>query len=375
MMVLKNGGKLMDRLNVNLKVFLESLIAGMSLVAAIITIISYFTIYKFYEIGVSGLVIIIEGLVIMSMLFTFINEAFHKENCDESECISLDEKNMSEQRFAQTLKDKLDSYIEKKDYPNAMRFGHSISNVLWLNGQYELRVQMGEMVEETAARTDSYFFDASALIDDIGWTLVPLRKYDDASQNILKGIKVAEKINDYKLISKGYRHLSGISLQNKNTELAKEYIEKSMEMAEKIKDEHEKLMMKAGITYNLAEYYFVSESFDEAKEKSEESKIMFEKHNDTDRSVKYYSQMGKIELTLNNISEAKNLFLKGLDASMRVNRNDEIVKNNMGLSICYSRMGDNKRAKEHLNQIKVNGKGVDPVYSDDLKYEMMKINL
>ena len=70
----------------------------------------------------------------------------------------------------QLLCEELKSLSQKKKFREVIRLGNAISRVLWLNLEYESRVQIGHIVYEATIMENDEEARIRLLIDDIGWT-------------------------------------------------------------------------------------------------------------------------------------------------------------------------------------------------------------
>ena len=85
-----------------------------------------------------------------------------------------------------------------------------------------------------------------------------------------------------------------------------------------------------------------------------------------DRHMRFYAQIGKIELfkPKGNIREARNYFRAGIDESESANRIDELVKNAYGYAICSIKLGERQKAKSVTGEI-LKKYGNIPLYTED----------
>ncbi|MEO0127646.1 MAG: tetratricopeptide repeat protein [candidate division WOR-3 bacterium] len=256
----------------------------------------------------------------------------------------------AQKKLTNILKDELSKYMEKELYNDVIRFGSSISRVLWLNGEYEARVEIGKMVEEAATRLGQKLIKAETLIDDIGWTLVPQKKFEEAKNNIEHGMQIATAIKNFYLVAKAKRHLSGIEIEKGRSENALKLLEESIVEANKIEDSTKRDEITAGIYYGLAEAYYLSGDYIKAEEMCLKSRNIYENINDKERYAKHFAQLGKIKIEQNNLKSARDIFIAGLEYSKKIKRLDEITRNYVGLAITYAKMNEKRKATNNLNQ-------------------------
>jgi len=251
--------------------------------------------------------------------------------------------------MAEALLNQLRSYAESRDYASAIRFGAALSRPLWLSGEYRARIEVGQIVENAAATLGNERAQAVALIDDVGWTYVALRQFDEAEKNVEHGKQIALRISDYYLVAKAIRHLSGIAIEKKRFVEAVELLKEAAAEAEKIEDKQDKQEMTAGMEYGLSIAYWMKGELKEARKHCIRAKEMYEEMGDDDRIAKTFAQLGKIGETSGDLEFAKDIYRKGLRFAEEVNRKDEIIRNHLGLARIFSREGKNKQVESHLS--------------------------
>ena len=141
---------------------------------------------------------------------------------------------------------------QRKRWEDVIRFGNILSRPLWVTGEYNLRVEIGKLVADAAAHSGRIKEQAFALIDDLGWTNHVLGNSGEAKRNIQHGIRLAQENDEYFLVQKGYRHLSGIAIDEGNLEEARVYLEKAKEFAMRINDVYKRKEAIAGLHVNEA---------------------------------------------------------------------------------------------------------------------------
>lgn len=158
----------------------------------------------------------------------------------------------SPKRSVEQLIDVLEQNAKSGDNLNVIRYGLGLSRTLWIEGEYDLRLRIGALIEDAASKLNDVETQASVLIDDLGWTLVTLKKYSEAEQKIKHGKRLAESKGYYYLSCKAMRHIAGINIQKKDYDEAVKTLNQVLESAKKIADEKQRDEMVAGATYGLA---------------------------------------------------------------------------------------------------------------------------
>lgn len=238
----------------------------------------------------------------------------------------------------------LKKLIDKREYGDVIRIGGALSRALWIAGEYQNRIIIGNLVYEAACSTQNDFARATTLIDDIGWTFTLLNDNLRAKYNITKGITYASKINENYWIAKGYRHLFNIELlegRGKDCIIkAQEYLSKSEEYATIIENSDSKNEMISGINYDKIELLIFEEDYLEAEASGLSILEEYKLRNDNERASKLLSLLGKLAYIQTDYSKALDFFLEGYATAEKNSRLDEMIKNSMGLAVCKYMDGD-----------------------------------
>jgi len=256
-----------------------------------------------------------------------------------------------------------------------IRWGSSLSTALWLSQKYEIRKRIGEFVEISAINLDNHKALIKVLIDDIGWTSVELIQYEFAEEKLLQGIELAREHNELLLLAKGYRHLFGLHYRQNQLEKAEEYLNLSLNVTNSLAE---------GVSRDeiVAEYHFAKSSLEKKKGNLEEAlkeidkgKEQYEALEDKEWVIKILARKGEILVSLNKIEEAKNLFLKGINESKKLQFARQQVKNQIGLAVCYSKTGYNHAAIEYFTEAELLADSIGMYYElEIIKREKLKLN-
>jgi len=106
-------------------------------------------------------------------------------------------------QLTETLIADLQTAYEEERWEEVIKIGSVLSRPLWVTGKYRLRVELGRLVEAAAAYSHRPGQQASALIDDLGWTQFVLGEVDEAKTRIDHGIRLAELSGNFHLACKG----------------------------------------------------------------------------------------------------------------------------------------------------------------------------
>jgi tetratricopeptide (TPR) repeat protein len=218
------------------------------------------------------------------------------------------------------------------NWEEVIKIGSVLSRPLWITGKYRLRIKLGKMVESSAAHAGHPKEQAQALIDDLGWTNFEVGNVSEAKRNIEHGIKVAIDSQEFNLVYKGYRHMSGIYLNEGDFTNSKKFLSQSDEIIPKLLNENEKRTAIAGNLVNEAMILEKELKFEIAFQKYKSAFDMYDDLKDNDRKVKLFSFIGNNLLNQNKNDEANDYFRKGLAEAKKESRRDCILKCLIGLA-------------------------------------------
>jgi tetratricopeptide (TPR) repeat protein len=170
----------------------------------------------------------------------------------------------TEQSFHEAIVAALRAEFTRDNYSDVIRVGEALSRPLFESGAFSTRLQIGRMVEESAARSSRKREQYSALIDSIGWSLVELGRYTDADRQIRHGLRLAETGPDPFYEAKAHRHLGVIARRQGRFPDARELYATAESIASRIADEHDRLVMLAGLQYALASLSYYEKHYEDA---------------------------------------------------------------------------------------------------------------
>jgi tetratricopeptide (TPR) repeat protein len=233
----------------------------------------------------------------------------------------------------------LDSYVNALQadgkYSRILRLREALSRHLWVEGLLRSRLTLGEASEGAAARLSDPHAQIAALIDDLGWTLVATNDLAKAREKIAFGLKLADAMQLPYWQAKAHRHLAGIATIERNFPEANNQLTLSEQCADKIADVRQKNEMLAGILYARAITLMFAGRYQEALSMIDASEQRRLADGDPTRTVRGYAIRGKVLLRMggpSSRSEAKSIFLRGLEEAKSLGRKDEEIRNLNGLA-------------------------------------------
>ena len=145
-----------------------------------------------------------------------------------------------------------------------IRVGEALSRPLFESGAFSVRLDIGRMVEEAAARSERRRVQYVALIDEIGWSLVELGRYGEATRQIQHGMRILESSPDVFYEATAHRHLGVIARRERRYDAAREHNAHAEELASGLEASHDRLAMVAGLQYAQASLSYYQADFPRA---------------------------------------------------------------------------------------------------------------
>jgi tetratricopeptide (TPR) repeat protein len=230
-----------------------------------------------------------------------------------------------------TLLLELQSAFDHEKWQEVIKIGSVLSRPLWVTGKYNLRIKIGKLVEEASAYSNNPEKQSETLIDDLGWTYVALKEYDEATKNIKHGLEIATTINNYVIACKATRHLAGISLRENKIDEAIEYSVKAKEYLNLITDCKIKREMEAGQFYLDSVILKAGKQYTDSLIELGRAASIYQSEKDFDRYSKCLTLQGNIFYEMGEYSKAKDIFRESLAFSKQISRVDQIIENYLGL--------------------------------------------
>lgn len=226
----------------------------------------------------------------------------------------------------------MNAYTERR-WSEVIKIGHTLSEPLWYTGKFLMRLDIGELVESAAAFEKKHDIQAETLIDDLGWTNFRLKNEKEANKNILLGLKIAEKSNNFYLIAKANRHFADISLANKKFDECLRFLLLAYSFLRRIENALKKIEMRGNLQYTVSKYYlFARKDYYKALKAANQSLFLYQSIDDMDRAVKLFNLRGKIFLSLEQEENAITSFQEGLTLATHISNIVNIVNNSASLA-------------------------------------------
>lgn len=224
------------------------------------------------------------------------------------------------------------------------------SRYLWISGQLDLRIKLGNMVEKAAFEIKDVELRAKVLIDDLGWTTYCLGDVSNAKRYIEDGIRLAKEACAYYVMAKGHRHLASIARQKGDISETEKKLAEAMQYANMIENINEKEEMLNGLLVSEGKLYYAKMDYINSIAKFTEALQAYQKASDKNREVKVYALLGNAYRKNMMLNDAIKYYQDGLEMAYSIGRYDEISKNTRCLVECLDST-QNVKKQELIDRI------------------------
>lgn len=240
-----------------------------------------------------------------------------------------------------------------------------LSRYLWISGQLDLRIKLGNMVEKAAFEIKDFELRSKVLIDDLGWTTYCLGDISSAKCYIEDGIRLAREVCAYYTIAKGHRHLASIARQKGDFPETEEKLSEATKYATMIENSDEKKEMLNGLLVSEGKLFFEKKEYGNSIKKFTEALQAYKDVSDMNREVKVYVLLGNAYKKNMMPDDAVTFYRDGLERAYNIGRYDEISKN----TICLLESLDSSKKDEKQKLI---NRILNFISSKQLTYEYKK---
>lgn len=332
------------------------------------------------------IILISATITLLKIVFSFVkkisvvldeNSELNQKN---QELLSnLENKKMFIEEHSDSICYILEEATNRKRYQEVISIGTHLSLPLWYTGKYTLRIRIGHMVEFASAQVGDKKTQALALIEDIGWTNIRIKNYENGKDYITRGLQIAKEIGDSYLIAQATRNLADIHLLNigqisslidkKNeAQLCIDNLCEAEKFVNQMTDSDKKDELLGNIYYTYSKYYFEIGNTSDALIYVDKSFDLYKLHNLNEKQIKLFVLKGKILLN-DDLNSAISVFQEGLRLSQKHNVNVHIASNALQLCKIYIR---NNAIHQALQMLKLASEIVsvinDPVVLAEYEY-------
>ena len=226
----------------------------------------------------------------------------------------------------------LKAEFARGNYSDVIRVGEALSRPFFEAGAFSVRLEIGRMVEEAAARSSRKREQYAALIDSIGWSLVELGRYSEAERQIKHGLRLLEQQPDSFYEAKAHRHIGVIARREKRYDDARAEYEVAARHAQDIANEHDALTMTAGLKYALASLAFHERRLQDAAPEIDAAIASFRALDDEYRLNMALVLRGDVEFERGDLDDARDTFRHVLQNADRNKETLQYVRACLGLA-------------------------------------------
>ena len=192
-----------------------------------------------------------------------------------------------------------------------------LSRYLWISGQLDLRIKLGNMVEKAAFEIKDFELRSKVLIDDLGWTTYCLGDVSNAKRYIEDGIRLAKEVCAYYVMAKGHRHLASIARQKGDISETEKKLAEAMQYANMIENINEKEEMLNGLLVSEGKLYYAKMDYANSIVKFTEALQAYQKVSDRNREVKLYALLGNAYRKNMMLNDAIKYYQDGLEMARK----------------------------------------------------------
>lgn len=241
-------------------------------------------------------------------------------------------------------------------------------------------------VQQSRHINDQYLLSKSLMA--YGSTYNLMNDFGTAAENLIEGLRIAEKLNDNQLILRGYIGLGNMYCYNKQTGLGKGIYLKGLKIAEEIGSDVDRAtllnnigaiyyresnlkpdMLRQSASYflkalevlekvgqkeplidkynNLGLLYCDMGKTDSALFYLDKSKEIITEFNQPDYLITYYNYLGRVYETKKDFEKAEEAYTKSMEESRKLNDNDWVYENYLSMAGMYESEGDFRKAFEY----------------------------
>lgn len=257
-----------------------------------------------------------------------------------------------------------------------IKIGKYGSRLFLMLACYDVRIKYGNYIVKASEKLRERESMAMGYIDCIGWSYVQQKKYDEAENNINRGLDEIKNLKSKESVimkCKANRHLVGIMLKKNDISKAKEYRDKFEKYLEKLKGKDRKIMKGSLHIIDGDIMALESQDYENAKKCYKQASKLFLSCDDYERVVKINYKLGWMDECMGQMPKALKDYLIGFWLSDKVSRIDEKLKNCQGIcrlinndGAIFRRVINDSELNDELNKNDINWSKEESYYVDEL---------
>lgn len=266
--------------------------------------------------------------------------------------------------------------FNNENWKQVIKIGKYGSRLFLMLACYDVRIKYGNYIVKASEKLGERESMAMGYIDCIGWSYVQQKKYDEAENNINRGLDEIKNLKSKESVimkCKANRHLVGIMLKKNDISKAKEHRDKFEKYLEKLKGKDRKIMKGSLHIIDGDIMSLESQDYENAKKCYKQASKLFLSCDDYERVVKVNYKLGWMDECMGQMPKALKDYLIGFWLSDKVSRIDEKLKNCQGICRLINNDGDifrrvinDSELNDELNKNDINWIKEESYYVDEL---------
>ena len=266
--------------------------------------------------------------------------------------------------------------FNNENWKQVIKIGKYGSRLFLMLACYDVRIKYGNYIVKASEKLRERESMAMGYIDCIGWSYVQQKKYDEAENNINRGLDEIKNLKSKESVimkCKANRHLVGIMLKKNDISKAKEYRDKFEKYLEKLKGKDRKIMKGSLHIIDGDIMALESQDYENAKKCYKQASKLFLSCDDYERVVKINYKLGWMDECMGQMPKALKDYLIGFWLSDKVSRIDEKLKNCQGIcrlinndGAIFRRVINDSELNDELNKNDINWSKEESYYVDEL---------
>lgn len=244
----------------------------------------------------------------------------------------------------------LDWYAKTHQRHLLVEMMQAIYYFLGIRGYWQERLIYGDRAGQAARQLGDRQSEAEILVRVIGWTEIQLCEYTKAREDIWRGLKMFEEIDDKGGLASAYRYLGTIERRQGRFDQATSFYQKAISCAQLAPD---KARLIAGAKVSLGTMYFKTDRLVECEQQLQEALSILEELGHTSKVAEVLSRLGDVKLKQGQIEEAERLYHESEDYAQRINRPKTRAYNLLGFARIARRRGNHEVASEYAQRARI----------------------
>ncbi|WP_400078627.1 tetratricopeptide repeat protein [Winogradskyella sp. R77965] len=205
----------------------------------------------------------------------------------------------------------------------------------------ELITMLTTTVSDSSALAHAYGFKGSVNIQK--------GNYQIALNQILKQVKILEKLNNPIMLADAYNNLAGVELTNENFESSIDYNLKALPIYKAQND----TFYQAAVYNDLGMAYYSMGDFENAETNLNRSLQLSQQLNNINLEATVLANLGNTYTKKGDYNKALEFGTQSLELVQNIGRKNKIVESLNGLGMTYSAMGKEDKALEYYDKVVV----------------------